>query len=322
MTGRIAALVYNPRAGRLLRARPKFEEAVGILRRTWPGIRMIETTGPRTAGPLAKAAACEGAEVVVACGGDGTINEVTQSLAGTGIPVGILPGGTANVLANEIGVGNDLSRAASLLSDAEPFSVATGLLVDGSGKQTTFNLMAGIGFDARLVHALDVGFKERWGKVAYWAIALRHLAERLQPFDVTAAGETFRSTFTIVSRVRNYGGDVAIARGASLLSDEFEAVVFEDASVVRLAWLLVTGVATRTLHRKRDVHVRNASRIELRPAGVPAPVQVDGEAAGFLPATLEIGTARMILLAPSVWIEHERARVATRPSSTREDQRR
>lgn len=307
MTETRAALVYNPRAGRVLRNRAKFDEALSVLREAWPGIRLVETTGPRTAGPLAARAVDEGASLVVLCGGDGTINEVAQSMSGTGVPMGILPGGTACVLANEIGLGNDMVRAARRLAASEPHDVATAVLRQGETR-TTFLLMAGIGFDARLVHGLDIATKEKWGKLAYWWSAIREIGTRLDRFEVVVDGVSMQSTFTLVSRVRNYGGDVEIARGASLLSDDFEIVTFETASVVRLAWLLVAGVLTKSLHRKHDVNVRRGKRVEARSNASVVHVQVDGEKAGVLPATIEIVPASIRLMLPKNWVESERLR--------------
>jgi YegS/Rv2252/BmrU family lipid kinase len=302
-----AALVYNPRAGRVLRNRSKFDEALLILREAWPEIRLVETTGPRTAGPLARNAVDEGANLVIVCGGDGTINEVVQSMSGTEVPVGILPGGTACVLANEIGLGNDMVRAARLLTGSEPYDVATGVLRQGESA-TAFLLMAGIGFDALLVHGLNTATKEKWGKLAYWWAAVREIGRRLDRFEVVVDGVAMPSTFTLVSRVRNYGGDVEIARGASLLSDDLELVIFETTSVVRLAWLLATSVLTRTLHRRRDVRVVKARRVEASAKGVPVHVQVDGEAAGVLPATIEVAPAAIRLMLPPAFLAAERAR--------------
>ncbi len=301
------ALVYNPRAGRVLRSRGRFEKAIGVLRDTWPDIRLIETTGPRTAGPLAKGAVDDGADLIIVCGGDGTINEVAQSLSGTGVPVGILPGGTANSLANEIRLRNDMVNAARLITDAEPHDVAIGMLRQGES-ETRFLLMAGIGFDALLVHGLELDRKERWGKLAYWWVALKEFGQRLEPFDLLVDGRRIRVGFALVSRARNYGGDLSIARGASLLANEFEVVVFESQSTIRLAWLFLTGVVTGTLHKKRDVQVLKAKRVEGLAGSNPIHVQVDGEAAGFLPATIELASEPIRLLLPRKWLHRERAR--------------
>jgi len=305
-----AALVFNPRAGQILRNRTRFDKAVGILRETWPDIRLIETKGPGTAGRLARAAVEEGAAFVIVCGGDGTINEVAQSLAGTHIPIGILPGGTANVLAKEIWLGNDMLAAARSLSDAEPHDVATGIL-RREEEITHFILMAGIGFDALVVHELDLERKDRWGKGAYWGGAFRQIGRRLELFDATVNGETYRCSFALVSKVRNYGGSVWIARDASLLKDEFEVILFETTSVLRLAWLFATGVITGTLHKKRDVRVVKASRVSLKSVSPEIHVQVDGEYAGKLPVEIELVPDSIRLLLPRAWLRLERTRLAS-----------
>ena len=86
--------------------------------------------------------------------------------------------------------------------------------------------MAGVGFDARVVHGLDLELKDRIGKLAYWRGAIGQLGSRLEEFGIEAAGISRRCTFALVSRVRNYGGD-ELARRASPFSDTFEVLLFE-----------------------------------------------------------------------------------------------
>lgn len=308
MSGRDAVLVYNPRAGRILRNKAKFDKAVEILRVQWPDIRLVETTGPKTAGPIAKACADEGATRVFVCGGDGTIHEAAQSMTGTGVPIGILPGGTANSLANEIGLGNDLVGAARALAASEPVDIATGMLRRGS-ESTTFMMMAGIGFDALCVHDLDLEAKDRWGKLAYWAAAVRQIGRRLASFEVHVDGKSYRSSFALVSRTRNYGGDVAIARGASILSSSFEVILFDTTSVLKLVWYF-GGIVTRTLGLMRGVTVLRATRVSAAAGDETVHVQADGEYAGVIPAEIEIVPGAIRLLVPGRWLAVERARLA------------
>ncbi|MBI2212560.1 MAG: hypothetical protein HYU52_02850 [Acidobacteria bacterium] len=294
-----SVLIYNPRAGRVLRRPGVVQHIEAALRPAFGDVRPVPTEGPDTAGGIATREIAAGATTVFVCGGDGTINEVAQALEGTEVPLGALPGGTACVLANELGLGNDPGRAAELLASAEPRAIAAGRLRRPDGSSRLFLLMAGIGFDARIVHGLDLKLKDRFGKLAYWAGALGQLGAKLEEIDVTVDGSTHRCTFALVSRARNYGGDVDLAKGASLLSESFELLLFEGRSVFRFPFYfaaIVAGLAKRT----PGLAVMTTSRVEIAPASgeSPAHVQIDGEYAGTIPASFEIVPSAVRLLVP------------------------
>jgi diacylglycerol kinase (ATP) len=302
-----AVLIFNPSAGTIRRRPQQFERAVARLR-TWAGeVRMIPTTGPRAAGPIAAGEVERGADLVFACGGDGTINEVAQALIGARAALGILPGGTANVFAREIGLGTDLERAAGRLESAERRRIAVAHLksCEGATGPRHFLLMAGVGFDAGIVYALSGTLKDRIGKLAYWITAASHISRRLEEFDVDVDGRRMRCSFALASRVRNYGGDIAIARGASLLTDDFEVVLLRGTRGVGLLRYLF-GIVTRTLPRMRGVTVLRARRVAFGCAsGTRVHVQVDGEYGGRLPAEIETVPDALEILLPRQYIERE-----------------
>ena len=152
-------------------------------------------------------------------------------------------------------------------------------------------------------------FKRRTGKFAYWVIALRLVGKRLAEFHVRAGDITRRCGFALAARVRNYGGDLQIARGASLLRPDFDTVLMEGATAGRYPKYLL-GVGTGTLGRMRGATIHAASSIEMiAPGGEPVPVQVDGELAGTLPATVEIVDHALTLLVPPEYLAGERSRV-------------
>ncbi|MGK2855687.1 MAG: diacylglycerol/lipid kinase family protein [Thermoanaerobaculia bacterium] len=293
-----SVLLYNPRAGRVLR-RPGIIAHIEIaLRPTFGEIRAVMTEGPNTAGAVARREIDAGAETVFVCGGDGTVNEVAQALEGTGIPLGVLPGGTACVLANELGLGNDPGRAADILATAVARDIDGGRLRRPDGSSRLFLMMAGIGFDARIVHGLDLKLKDRIGKLAYWAGALGQLGARLEELDVEIDGETRRCSFALVSRVRNYGGDVDLAKGASLLSDTFEVILFEGRTVFRYPFYFL-AILTGLSSKMKGLTFLRASRVTATPqSGEIVHVQVDGEYAGVIPASFEIVPSAVRLLVP------------------------
>ena len=259
----------------------------------------MSTTGPGTAAELAHRAIEQGADLILVAGGDGTINEALNGMVHSGVPLGILPAGTANVLANELGLGKTMERAAASVGEWTPERVAVGLIDRSSSEGPRhFLLMAGAGLDADIVYHLSLGVKAALGKAAYWIGGFAKLGRRLPVFTVEAEGRTFQAGFALASRVRNYGGDLEIALGASLLDDQFELVLFEGSnSFSYLMYML--GVAARRHPRMRGVTtLRTRRAVFSAAADGKVHLQVDGEYAGFAPAGIEIVPDALTLLVP------------------------
>ena len=136
------------------------------------------------AGELACKAVEAGCDLILAAGGDGTINEAVNGIAGSKVPFGILPAGTANVLANEIGFANRPDHAAKQLLDATPVRIALGLLERPDQPRRYFVLMAGVGLDARIVYELDLDLKGKLGKLAYWHGGFRQFGRPVPRFHL------------------------------------------------------------------------------------------------------------------------------------------
>lgn len=297
-----ATLIYNPVAGKLSRQPDLIQKATDLLAPMAVEIRLRPTTGPETAGPMAAEAVAAGSGLVLAAGGDGTINEVIQGLAGSNAALGILPAGTANVLAVETGIGGDLINAAQRLPQFEEAHIALGRLIRPDAPPHYFAAMAGAGLDAQIVRRVSAGFKRKFGKVSYWIAGFGALGETLREFDVSFDGQTRRASFALISRVKNYGGDLEIARHASLLRDEFGIVLFEGASTFRYLKYFA-GVLLNRLDGMSGVTVAHASTLDLTPLnGAPVHMQIDGEYAGLAPARIEIVPRALRLLVPPAYL--------------------
>lgn len=257
----------------------------------------LPTTGPGTASGLARECVERGATCVIAAGGDGTVNEVANGLIPSNVPLAVLPAGTANVLAVELGIGTNPVAAAEQFNELTPERIAAGV-IESETEKRHFLLMAGAGLDAMIVYHIDAALKARIGRAAYWVGGFSQLGRPLPEFEVQVDGETRRCSFALASRVRNYGGDITIARSASLFHEHFELVLFEGAHTLPyLRYLL--GVLTGTLAQMKGVCVLQATEVELRcPADSGIYVQVDGEFAGRLPVRLRIVPNAVTLLMP------------------------
>lgn len=305
-----ACLIYNPCAGKLQRSPKLLDQAVEVLRRAGHQLTLAPTEGPRTASAIAARCRDAGADLVLVAGGDGTINEVLNGLSGSRTPLALLPLGTANVLGVELKIGTDPVRAARELADCEPQRIGLGLLRCG-GEERRFALMAGVGLDAMIVYNIHAGLKAALGKGAYWLAGLSRLGRRLPEFTATVNGRDYRVSFALVSRVRNYGGDLEIARGACLLKEEFEAVLFEGSDSLPYAKYLA-GVLTGRLGSMKGVTILRTRSMTLSPGGDPRVyVQVDGEYAGTLPATIEMLPEALTLLMPPSFVQVRRAALAS-----------
>ncbi|MEO8027342.1 MAG: diacylglycerol kinase family protein [Bryobacteraceae bacterium] len=290
-----SVLIYNPVAGKLRRDRERFiERSKGALARAGLRPEFWPTSGAGDATELARRAVRDGVDLVLVAGGDGTINEVANGMVGSAVPLGILPAGTANVLAMELQFGGNLELAAERLAKCEPTRIAVGRL-NGAVKPRHFLLMAGVGLDARIVSEVSSGLKAKAGKLAYWVAGFSQMARLVDQFDVVLDGEPVRCGFALISRVRNYGGDVEIATGASLRSGEFEVVLIRGSIPLKFTAFMVAAFL-RQATKMPGVTVHRVKKVELLGG---AQVQLDGEHAGWTPASVEIVPDALTLLMPA-----------------------
>jgi YegS/Rv2252/BmrU family lipid kinase len=294
LTAGAIVVIHNPAAGR---GRGRLVEAVmAELARRGGSVRLDRTNGTGDARRLAENAARDGAVTVVVAGGDGTINEVANGLAGAGAALAVVPIGTANVLALELGLPRTPGAIAALALKASQRRIALGELRAG-GAARRFLLMAGIGFDARVVANLSVPLKRATGKLAYvWQALVEWARNRPVALRVTAGGAVYECASLVVAKSRSYGGRFTIAPNASLAAESFEVVLFRSGTrlaILRYALALLLG----RLDRLRDVTIVTAREIAIE-GPLETHVHIDGDLAGRLPARLVIASEQLSLRAP------------------------
>ena len=295
---RKTVLIYNPYAGRFRgKGEALIARALDILRDDGHDAEARPTTGPGTAGDMAREAIAGGAGLILAAGGDGTINETAEGMLFSSVPLGILPAGTANVLATEMRLGRGWDRAVRRLAECDPHQVAVGRLTTAE-KTRHFLLMAGAGLDAGIVYRVNAALKARTGKFAYWVAGWSLVGRALAEFRVCADGRETTCSFALASRVRNYGGDFEIARETTLFDDTFEVVLFEGRNSARYVKYFL-GMALHRLSGMPGVTVLRTKELSLSRAHTQKVyIQIDGEFAGQLPARIEIVPAALTLLIP------------------------
>ena len=261
-------------------------------------VEAIPTNGPGSAKGISRQCIDRGADLILVAGGDGTINEVVNGMAHSHVPLGILPAGTANVLANELGTGTTMERAARSLGECVKERVALGLLSTPGQAERHFLLMAGAGLDAEIVHRVNPKIKDAIGKLAYWIGGFGKLGSRLAEFTVEVDGREYPASFALASRVRNYGGDLEIAPTVSLLDDQFELVLFEGASSFTFLKYML-GVVAKRHQNMRGVTILRAQKVVFPAlADCQIHLQVDGEYVGLTRGTVEIVPNALTLLVP------------------------
>jgi diacylglycerol kinase (ATP) len=224
-------------------------------------------------------------------------------MAGSSVAFGALPAGTANVLANEVGLSNRPDRAAAQLLHAVPRRISLGALDRPGQPRRHFVLMAGVGLDARIVYELDLNLKARLGKLAYWHGGFRQFGRPVPRFLIRAGGMERQASFALITRVRNYGGDFQIARRIRLTDGDFEMVIFENHEW-RDYLRFFGAVVTNRLYSTPGVTVCRAAQAVLHaPDDHRIYVQADGESMGNLPAMISTVPDSLTLLIPKSYAE-------------------
>jgi YegS/Rv2252/BmrU family lipid kinase len=301
-----ALLIHNPNAGGGGNARrTKLDEARRVLESRGIRAELQETSRPGEATEIAKRAATDGRQLVIACGGDGTINEVVNGLAnsknGHRVPLALLPAGTANVLAKELELSWDIPKAAEQLARGEVREIALGLAtpLEQPEKARYFLSVAGAGPDGRITYAVDLELKARFGILAYWWQGAREVINyKFHHFRVTGEGQSREVSLVIVGRTKHYGGPFKITTEADLFEDQFEFLGLTTQSGLKYLSYLPT-LWMGDLRKEEGVYFWKSDRLVCESIdNNPIYAQVDGEPLARLPVEFRIVPRALRLLVP------------------------
>jgi diacylglycerol kinase (ATP) len=287
-------LIANPGAG--VAGVPLVEEVMRELASRGATVERTTAASLKIATHAAREAAESGRyDAIVAAGGDGTIRHVAAALIGTDIPLGIIPVGTGNVLAHEIGLAATPAAVASALLEGPISTVAC---AEANGE--TFLLMVGAGFDARVLSALDQRLKSRVGKMAYAGPLLGALIRPADTLSVTIDGQHRTASWAVIANARHYGGHFVLAPRTGILERGLEAILFKSKSRAVLLGQLMSLAAGRLEPRAvqgGDVEMLRCSRVAIT-AHDAVPAQIDGDVLGTTPLEISAGTAELRLIVP------------------------
>jgi diacylglycerol kinase (ATP) len=294
-------LIVNPTAGRRRRGLVD-AVAVRVRREGWT-VDVVETTAAGDARRLAATCDARRYGVIAVAGGDGTINEVINGLAGRDDDtpaIGIVPLGTANVLAHELGLGFSAAAVARTMVAGRALLVQPGEAVNGAGARC-FSLMAGAGFDAKVVAGVSAPLKRRLGRAAYvWRSLVEARRYRPVRYDVEIDGVRHEASSVIVTRSRHYAGPYVVAPMAALGDPLLHVCLFERwgrSHTFRYGLALLLGRLPR-MAGYRVVTGRAVRVSVLSDAGElrEQPVQIDGDNALTLPVSIGLSAGAVRLL--------------------------
>jgi diacylglycerol kinase family enzyme len=293
--------------------RAAIDKALAVLREAGVEAEALETSAPGSASALAGEAISRGCDAIIACGGDGTVHEVLQSLVGTNIALGVVPLGTANALAANLGLHSSPAKTIRKLLAAEPVRISVGQISYRRGKGATgsryFTVAAGVGADALFLSRLDPSLKRRLGYLLYLVEAFRVWATYSFPLFEAAFVERSSArprveqiSQLLAVRIRDFGGVLHnFVPGATLHNNDLRLIAFKTRSRLtyfRFLIAVVFGHQTFT----REIELLDAVSVECRQSnGSPMRVfaEADGELLGRLPVRIEIVPDAVTLLIPS-----------------------
>jgi len=256
---------------------------------------IVETTTALRATELAARAAVDGAMIVAAAGGDGTLNEVANGVVGTNALLGILPLGTGNDFARDLGLGTDLSASVEALCFGAPRPIDL-----GKCNERWFLNIAGCGFDAIVAQRVNHGFRFLRGTAAYIAaVAQSLIGLRAAEMRLTLDEETIevRALMCSVCNTTCYGGGMKIAPDAKIDDGWFDICIISDAGrweFLRTFPRVYKG--THTTHPKvRIIRARNVTIKSDR----PLPLLIDGEVLGTTPVAFTLFPHALRIMAPA-----------------------
>lgn len=289
-----ACLILNPMAGQSYRLADLDETLGYLVRRGWE-LRLRETHRPNQAMVLARQAAEEGLDLVIAAGGDGTVNEIVNGLAGTPTAMAVLPMGSGNVWAREQGLPLEPTEAARDLIQGKIRSVDL-----GQAGSRYFLLMASVGFDAAVVQALS-----NEGRPAFWplgyilkgiTVAMNFAGEEtiLTLDNRQVEGEV---VLVVVGNTRLYGGLVQITHQASMDDGLLDVCIFRSKGGLSQISLFTVMAFLRQQERVTGVDYYRSRELTIS-SQTPLYVQTDGELIGTTPMTFRVAPRALRVLVP------------------------
>ncbi len=295
-----AVIIHNPSSG-THDHRSGLAGALDALRERGWEITWLETQAAGDATRFAHEAAEKGFDAAFGLGGDGTLNEVLNGLLESDTALGVLPFGTANVWALEMGIPlNDLRRAAVLQVESSVRVIDVGMVRGKNIAPRAFLLSCGAGFDASVIRQVEAQreLKRAWGKLYFVGVGVRHaLAYRGRRISVTVDGRTFnrRVLLALTSNAQLYGAVLRLPPDARLDDGLLDVTLLDGENVLHTAWHFIR-LGSGIYERQPDMEHFRGREIELR--GATLPVHEDAEPIGSTPIQIQVKPRALRVFVP------------------------
>ncbi|MFN7931149.1 MAG: diacylglycerol kinase family protein [Blastocatellia bacterium] len=304
MAGKNIVLIYNPKAGGLHQTTAVVQRLLTALEVNGIAVanhQVLATTCAGDATRLAAQAVEQKADLVIVCGGDGTINETAQALVGTATALAILPAGTANVLAKEMRLPRRAEDLARLIAAGSQREISVGLASKPDKSwQRYFLLMAGIGLDATIIETVNPAQKKQWGLGSYVLAGLKTLVQwPVRPFTLQYDQRQCEATFAIVANAANYAAWFKIAPRSTMDSPQLDICIFNSQSrLMYLGYAFLSLFGAHTISPDVIYEPITAINAQNKEAATTIPVQLDGELVGHLPMQFSCVSQALRIVAP------------------------
>jgi YegS/Rv2252/BmrU family lipid kinase len=286
-------IIVNP-AAHNVPSRKRLDEAERWLRSQGWQVEWRQTEGPRQATELAAAAAARGLPLLFVCGGDGTLNEAANGLAGSETALAPIRAGTVNIWAKELGFPRKPAQAVKAAVEGDRRRIDL-----GRAGERYFLLMAGYGLDGAIARRVHLGLKSRLGAATYAIAAVREaLRYRSSPVTLRFDGEERDAEvlMLVAGNTRNYAGLAEVTREARADDGLLDVCLYEGKGTRDIV-LHVLRTLLRCHLRSKKVTYRKVKRLEFA-RGEPLPAQLDGDAFEQSPAVVEVAAGALWVAVP------------------------
>ena len=282
-------IIFNPKAGSSKLS--KLNKIITELNKN-NTVTLFETTA---AGDATNIARTESAnfDIVVAAGGDGTINEVVNGID-PNTPLAIIPMGTANIVAIEAGISNNSKAICAAINQGKTKRAYVSTI-----NNKKFILMAGIGYDAQVVTNINPKLKKIFGKLIFALEGFKQFF-KLKEFTITIKtnNQTYNANWVLITNAKHYAGSHSITTGTDIFDEHLVCYIFPDLSKLSFLYNLFLIVLFGDLSKSDKIITVRSSSFEIT-SSTATPVQCDGELFGQLPALIKNNKECVNLLIPN-----------------------
>lgn len=270
-------IIFNPKAGSSKLA--KLNKIIAELNKN-NIVTLFETTA---AGDATNIARTESArfDIVVAAGGDGTINEVVNGID-PNTPLAIIPMGTANIVAIEAGISNNSKAICAAINQGKTKRAYVSTI-----NNKKFILMAGIGYDAKVVNNINPKLKKVFGKLIFALEGLKQFF-KLKEFNITITSnnQTHHANWVLITNAKYYAGPHSITKRTNIFNEDLVCYLFQDLTKLSFLYNLFLIIFFGDLSKSKKIKTIHSSSFEINSQHA-TPIQCDGEPFGHLPATIQ-----------------------------------